>query len=77
MISAQDQQKISLKVIAFKREELQQLLGLKDKKSFNQLYLKPALNEGVIEMTIPDKPTSRLQQYQLTELGKLTLSQQG
>ncbi len=77
MVSAQEKQQLSPKVITFKREELQQLLGLKDKKSFNHLYLKPALNEGVIEMTIPDKPTSRLQQYQLTELGKLTQSQQG
>ena len=54
----------------FKRETLQSLLGLSDKKSFTQRYLKPALTDGLIEMTIPDKPTSRLQQYQLTALGK-------
>lgn len=61
----------------FKRETLQQLLKLKDKKSFTQRYLKPALNAGLIEMTLPDKPTSRLQQYQLTALGKLTYAEQG
>ena len=61
----------------FKREKLQALLGLNDKKSFIQRYLKPALNAGLIEMTIPNKATSRLQQYQLTALGKLTYSQQG
>ena len=55
---------------AFKREALQQLFGLSDKKSFSQRYLNPALKEGVIEMTIPDKPTSRLQQYKLTALAK-------
>jgi hypothetical protein len=54
----------------FKREVLQQLLKLNDKKAFNQSYLKPALNAGLIEMTIPDKPTSRLQQYRLMVLGK-------
>lgn len=55
---------------SFNRTDLQQLLGLKDKKSFNQRYLQPALSNGLIEMTIPDKPTSRLQQYRLTVLGK-------
>ncbi|MFT6927583.1 MAG: Fic family protein [Psychromonas sp.] len=60
----------------FKREVLQQLLKLHDKKSFNQRYIKPALNAGLIEMTIPDKPTSRLQQYRLTALGKHTYSEQ-
>ncbi|WP_089138949.1 Fic family protein [Vibrio rumoiensis] len=55
---------------SFNRTDLQRLLGLKDKKSFNQRYLQPALSNGLIEMTIPDKPTSRLQQYRLTALGK-------
>lgn len=45
------------------REEIQEKLGLKDRKSFIQRYLKPALEAGLIEMTIPDKPTSRLQRY--------------
>jgi len=58
-------------ISSFKREALQQLLGLSDKKSFTLRYLKPALKEGLIEMTIPDKPTSRLQQYRLTVLGEM------
>ena len=33
-------------------------------------YLKPALKQGLIEMTIPDKPNSPLQKYRLTALGK-------
>jgi hypothetical protein len=45
------------------REELQVKLGLKDRKSFRELYLKPALEAGFIEVTIPDKPTSRLRRY--------------
>jgi len=52
------------------RNEIQQTLGLKDRKSFNARYLKPALEAGLVEMTLPDKPSSRLQRYRLTEHGK-------
>jgi hypothetical protein len=51
---------------AMSREELQNALALRDRKSFRERYLKPALDAGLIEMTIPDKPNSRLQQYRLT-----------
>ncbi|PKG37650.1 hypothetical protein CXF74_17695 [Psychromonas sp. Urea-02u-13] len=61
----------------FKREVLQALIGLKDKKSFSLRYLKPALNAGLIEMTIPDKPTSRLQQYRVTALGQQSCKESG
>ena len=52
------------------REELQNALGLQDRKSFRERYLKPALTESLIEMTLPDKPNSRLQQYRLTDKGR-------
>jgi len=55
---------------AMNRNELQTLLKLKDRKSFRDRYIKPALDKSLIEMTIPDKPNSRLQQYALTDLGK-------
>ena len=45
--------------------ELMAALGLSDRKSFRKCYLQPALQAGVIEMTIPDKPTSRFQKYRL------------
>ena len=48
------------------REELQTALGLKDRKSFRERYLLPALQAGLIEMTIPSKPNSREQKYRLT-----------
>ncbi len=51
------------------RQELLQAIGLKDRKHFGDAYLQPALEAGVIEMTIPDKPNSRSQRYRLTELG--------
>lgn len=47
------------------RDELQTVLGLQDRKSFSERYLKPALTAGLIEMTIPEKPNSRLQKYRL------------
>ncbi|ANE56968.1 Fic family protein [Methylomonas sp. DH-1] len=52
------------------RNELQALLSLKDRESFRERYLKPALEFGLVEMTLPDKPTSRLQQYRLTQQGR-------
>ncbi len=56
------------------REELQISLDLQDRKSFRERYLKPALAEGLIKMAIPDKPTSRLQKYDLTDKGRSWLS---
>lgn len=52
------------------RKELQSLLGLKNADYFRKAYLLPAINAGLAEMTLPDKPNSRLQQYRLTETGK-------
>jgi Fic family protein len=49
-----------------RRDELQTALGLKDRKSFRERYLLPALQGGLIEMTIPSKPNSRAQKYRLT-----------
>jgi ATP-dependent DNA helicase RecG len=52
------------------RQELQQRLGLKDSEHFRKTYLLPALAAKAVEMTLPDKPTSRMQRYRLTPLGK-------
>ena len=52
------------------RNELQALLSLKDSESFRERYLKPALAFGLVEMPLPDKPNSRLQQYRLTQQGR-------
>ena len=59
------------------REALQSALGLSDRKSFRERYLKPALVDGLVEMTIPDKPNSRLQKYRLTDKGRQWLAQNG
>lgn len=55
------------------RQELLAVLGLKDRFHFRDAYLIPALDSGLIEMTIPDKPTSRFQKYRLTAKGRIWL----
>lgn len=52
---------------------LRDRLQLSHRQSFRELYLHPALQRGLIEMTIPDKPSSRLQQYRLTPTGRRLL----
>ena len=49
-------------------------LGLKHRPTFRENYLHPALSQGLIERTIPDKSNSRLQQYRLTPKGRARLS---
>jgi len=47
------------------RHELMERLGLKDRKNFSENYLQPAQKHGIIEMTNPEKPNSRVQKYRL------------
>lgn len=56
------------------RVELQGVLGLSDRKSFLERYLRPALELGLVEMTRPAQPNSRMQKYRLTEEGKKSRS---
>ncbi len=53
-----------------KRMDIQAALGLKHQDYFREAYLIPALQTGLIEMTIPDKPRSGNQKYRLTEKGR-------
>ncbi|GHU18910.1 hypothetical protein AGMMS50243_09820 [Betaproteobacteria bacterium] len=54
---------------------IQAALGLKHRPTFRANYLYPALEGGFIEMTLPDKPASRLQKYRLTVVGRAVLLQ--
>jgi len=56
-----------------KRADLQAALSLKHEDHFRAAYLRPALDRGLIEMTIPNKPNSRLQKYRLTAAGRKRL----
>lgn len=40
-------------------------LGLAHRPTFRKNYLQPALDAGLIERTLPDKPSSSLQKYRL------------
>ena len=52
------------------RAELQAALSLTHRDYFTATYLRPALEAGLIEMTLPDKPTSRNQRYRRTAAGE-------
>ena len=52
------------------KQELLNHIGLKPYYLNYKRHLYPLIEEGLIEMTIPDKPNSRLQKYRLTEKGR-------
>ncbi|HUS76995.1 MAG TPA: hypothetical protein VMY43_13465 [Methanothrix sp.] len=60
---------------ALSNTEIRNGLGLKDRKHVGERYLEPALVEGLVELTIPDKPKSCLQKYRLTEKGSIWLAE--
>jgi Fic family protein len=43
--------------------QLMELVGIKHKLTFRDNYLKPAIELGLVLMTVPDKPRSSLQKY--------------
>lgn len=50
---------------------LRELMALKDAKHFREAYLQPAISEGYVAMTSPDKPNSNRQKYYLTVKGEV------
>ncbi|WP_259698263.1 Fic family protein [Pseudomonas frederiksbergensis] len=60
-----------LKVIdgEMSRQELQAFMSLKNADHFRKAYILPAIAAGVIEMTLPEQPNSRLQRYRVTNKG--------
>ncbi|NLC40149.1 MAG: hypothetical protein GX763_04425 [Clostridiaceae bacterium] len=71
-----DTQKKVLKSLAEKalsRKDIFEVIGISgDSRSFTR-HISPLISDGLIEMTLPDKPTSRLQKYRLTDKGKVRL----
>ena len=68
-----DQVKSLLRVLKNKplsASECMARLKLSHRPTFRANYLHPALEQGLIERTIPGKPNSRLQKYRLTEKGR-------
>ena len=66
---------VAIEVLQFceqprKASEIQKLVGVKHRETFQNNYLKPLMAKSWLAMTIPDKPKSRLQLYQTTEEGE-------
>jgi len=57
--------------------EIQELLGLRHRETFINNYLRPLLETGWLERTIPAKPRSRLQRYRTTAAGMKILGAEG
>ena len=49
--------------VSYTATAIMQNLKIKSKETFRKNYMNPALQLGVVEMTIPDKPNSRNQRY--------------
>ncbi|GAB4450816.1 MAG: hypothetical protein OHK0036_10170 [Bacteroidia bacterium] len=60
---------ISLMTDEHSREELMKLLNITHREYFRSEYIQKAIQLGLIEMTLPDKPNSKNQKYRLTPLG--------
>ena len=43
--------------------EIMKKLKIKSKETLRATYLNPAIEDGVVELIIPDKPTSKNQMY--------------
>ncbi len=50
--------------------------GRSNRTKFRDQVLSPLLEAGLVEMTIPDKPTSSKQRYRITEQGKQWMASQ-
>ena len=52
--------------------EIMMQLGLKHKPTKKKNYLNPALEKGLIERTIPDKPRRKNQKYRIKKSEKIS-----
>ena len=55
-------------------QELMAVMRLKNRSKFREKYVTPLLEEDILAMTIPEKPTNSRQQYCLTEKGQRLLA---
>ena len=54
--------------------EIITLLHFSNRTKFRNKYINPLIAEGLLAMTVPNKPNSRLQKYYTTEKGKALLN---
>ena len=79
-LTAQVTAQVIAQVVLYCREpratkEIMGILELKHWKTFRSNYLQPLLDDGWLEMTVPDKPTSSKQKYRLTAKGRKLLTE--
>lgn len=55
------------------KAQLLKIAGLSNAYLNYKRHIQPLVADGLLEMTIPDKPNSRLQKYRLTEKGRALL----
>ena len=48
-------------------------LGITNQTRAFQRHVEPLIEAGLVERTVPDKPTSRLQRYRITDAGRTYL----
>lgn len=53
------------------------IAGKADRTKVRDQVLIPLLAEGLVEMTIPDKPRSSMQRYRLTDKGRQVMEEAG
>jgi len=54
--------------------DLLQLIGRTNRTKFRDQVIAPMIEQGLLEMTLPEKPTSRLQKYRITDAGRAWLA---
>ncbi|UYU18458.1 MULTISPECIES: Fic family protein [Methanoculleus] len=54
--------------------ELMDVTGRTNRTKFRNSVLKPMMQAGLIEMTVPDRPRSSNQKYRITERGRALLA---
>ncbi len=55
------------------RKEIFDAIGMKNDFRAFKRHVEPLLVGGLIEMTVQDKPSSKLQKYRLTDKGKAAI----
>jgi predicted HTH transcriptional regulator len=66
-----------LKTQPLGRRDAMVCIGLSSRPTFVYDYLKPAIQAGFVEMTLPNSPKSPTQKYRLTSKGKDLLVKEG
>lgn len=57
-----------------KSAEIQELVGIRHRETFQRNYLDRLLDDGLLERTNPDKPQSPMQKYRVTAKGQSLLA---